>query len=128
MKHTIRYSELSDAIMALSALCGDITRRGNMLVDNDDAALQTLMETLVPAALDDCRIAYNDHPQGWRIGPTSLSRAQILRYLAGKLLFTLSGEASRLTGNNSRFTDDASYLDPELSNPDTFPPSLTPSR
>ena len=90
MKYTLTYTQIADAVMSLSALRGDITNRGYSLVDNDDYALCSIMESIVPALLDDNNIPYSRHKSGWRVGPTSLSHNQILRHVVQNVLYVIT--------------------------------------
>ncbi len=89
--YIITYSELTDAILARAALCGDITGRGHILVDNDGAALRAVMATLVPAALADLGIFAEAVETGWRLGPPDITKEQLTAYLTDLLLHKLTG-------------------------------------
>ena len=125
MKYTVTYTSIADAVLARSALCGSITKRGNMLVDNDDYALRTIMDTVVPAALWDYNIPYRGHKCGWRVGPTSIPKETLLRYLTGNLLYTLTNDTAFL---DASFGPTASAANLSESSPGLYSdlPSIRP--
>lgn len=91
---TISHDELVDAVLARAALCGDITGRGHILVDNDGAALRAVLSTLVPSALADNNIFCETVEGGWRLGPSGLEKSQVVAYLTALLLHRLTGKSS----------------------------------
>lgn len=79
--------------MALSALRGDITGRGSMLVDNDDAAIEALARVAIPVYLVENGIAYTETVEGWEVGPTTMTEAQLILRISESLLRSHDGEA-----------------------------------
>lgn len=92
---TIRLVDIVDNIMALSALRGDITGRGSMLVDNDDNALQQLLRTLIPAELSALRLAHVGNDEVWTVDTDAYSSAQLTAYLSDLLHCKISGSPDR---------------------------------
>ena len=101
MKYTITYTGLIDAILARAALCGDMTRRGHLLADNDEYALRTILETAVPALLDSFNIQHKPHPRGWRIDPAQVSRPVLIETIVRKLLLLLMVPDSTATDTDT---------------------------
>lgn len=63
----IKKERITDAVLALSALQGDITGRGDLLIDNDIPAIEMITDITVPAALATWGIEYETTKCGWRI-------------------------------------------------------------
>lgn len=93
---TVSKSTLIDNIMAMSALRGDITGRGTMLVDNDDAALGQLLATVVPAALARYAIDVTPSPDGWTVHTSEYNGYQLMAYLSETMLHYVAGQSGTM--------------------------------
>lgn len=87
---TITHSQIADAALAYSALCGDITGRGTMLVDNDLNALLFAVDLLVPSELVRSGIPFQKTGDGWTVGPTQFDSDTLVDYLSRLLLHRIS--------------------------------------
>lgn len=86
---TVKTSRICDAVLAHSALRGDITGRGDILVDNDDHALSHIIRMTVPDALERCRIPYSTTCSGWRIESDRYGEGRLLTFLTESVLHRL---------------------------------------
>ena len=101
----ITYKELIDGLLAFSALKGDISGRGHLLVDNDEPALREVLKILVPGLLARTGIPYVEFSNGWRIGETRLSKLRITDYLLRELIGAIGNAGNmaaptQLAGSN----------------------------
>lgn len=106
MMYTILRKRLIDSVLAESALRGDITGRGSMLVDNDGVALGRLLDDMVPAALDNYGISYSRTRMGWRIDNDDFTREQIMDYLRALFVNSFSDADPNVVGRVDVFPDD----------------------
>lgn len=88
---TIKFHEITDGIMAVASLRGDITGRGDTLVDNDERALAEIAAALVPAALHVAGLPYHLTHSGWRIETDSVPKGYLVHLLRQKLLGAVTG-------------------------------------
>ena len=63
----ILIEDLVNGCLALSALRGDVTGRGSMLVDNDAYALEELIRLIVPGILRRGGVEYKEVEGGWEV-------------------------------------------------------------
>lgn len=114
MSYTITRQRLADVMLAKSALGGDITGRGSMLIDNDQAALVAVMDIYVPSALDDAGIDFSCTEKGWKINSVKPTRHQLTAFLADVLRVKVSdldaGEVSSLKRVTYDFDGDAAIV------------------
>lgn len=85
----LKVSELTDCVLAMASLRGDITGRGDMLVDNDEYALAVVVRTVVESLLHGRGIPFAATGCGWRVGPTRLHKSELLALAARGILETL---------------------------------------
>lgn len=111
----LTYNSLIDAVLAYSALRGDITGRGHLLVDNDQTALLELLSVIVPSTLSDLGISHVVTDEGVEITATHFTEAQLVRHIFCSLLRYIG----RLT--------DIDMPDVSISQPITDLPYITPS-
>lgn len=87
----IKMSRVVDGLLACSALRGDITGRGRMLVDNDELALRLLLGMYVPAYFKTIGMNSLTVEEGWYVGPTESGEDELTGWLTGRLLKGLFG-------------------------------------
>lgn len=63
----IQTADIVDAIMARSALRGDTTGRGSLLGDNDTEAIERVLRSQVPRALQTLGLSWTASPTGWAV-------------------------------------------------------------
>lgn len=90
-EYKLTVGELTDVLLALSATCGDITGRGSLLVDNDERALATIAETLVPGYLAGMDIEAEPCADGWLIRG-SMDKGTLSDSVVSRLLHRLNPE------------------------------------
>lgn len=109
----ISKTEIIDTVLALSALRGDVTGRGMLLVDNDSVALAAVLKTLVPKCLTEHNIEFQEDDSGWTIGPTAFDRSVLADYLISGLLFRITAnEACRPGLLHEPFPSSSSKIQP----------------
>lgn len=99
---TIKITDITDSILAMASLRGDITGRGDVLVDNDCYALRHLALTLVPTLLTRNGIDFAKKGDAWRIGPTHLFKAELVLYLSRHVLADITGNPGLVQGLHLR--------------------------
>ena len=89
--YNVYRKRLIDNLMAQAVVCGDITRRGRMLVDNDDAALSVIADTVVAGTLAELGVTFRCTPSGWRIDTDKYRKHRLEHYLSAMLLSHIAG-------------------------------------
>lgn len=82
----ILITDITDIILARSALSGDITGRGDMLTDNDTAALEALCRAAVPGLLTSVGLAWQPTAGGWTVENTGACGQSLATWLAEGIL------------------------------------------
>lgn len=101
---TLYRKTIIGSLLALSALRGDITGRGQLLVDNDEFALTALLDTLVPSFLESNGIDYTSTRAGWRISDTVMPRHVLEKHLVDLLLRHISGKDTSTAADTPAFS------------------------
>lgn len=105
----IKYREIIDGILALSALRGDVTGRGDMLVDNDEYALCQIVPISVGAVLDEFGLDFTLTKKEVVIKNWPLTKERLMRCLINRMLSHIRFDC----GSNSLalpFTETLPYL------------------
>ena len=106
---TIKYQEIIDQILALSALRGDITARGDMLVDNDEEAMCQLVPVSVGAVLDELGLDFTLRKKGVAVKNWPLTKERLMRCLVNRMLSHIRTDSD--TAPLARpFTEPVPYL------------------
>lgn len=87
---TITLTQLTDALLARSVLCGDITGRGYGLNDKDDHAIGIIAAYVVPRALGRSDISFSIVKDGWIVHSDRLTLEILMAYLCDELLNYIS--------------------------------------
>ena len=88
MKNVLLKSQIADLVLARAALCGDLTGRGSMQGDRDRAAIDYLLDSLVPDELSALGVGYTTSATGWQIA-ADVAAPSLAFYLADALLHSL---------------------------------------
>lgn len=88
----IKYKEIVNGVLALSALRGDVTGRGDMLVDNDELALNEIIRTVVTPTLSNLGIAYVERKKSVAINDSPLTKHQLLHKFIALIMSGISGD------------------------------------
>ena len=93
----IKIKEIVDALLAYSSLRGDVTGRGDLLVDNDEYAIANLLKITVPGLLADNNISFRTVKSGWHVSTDAYVKEQLLSFLLGRIIDGLTGSESTAT-------------------------------
>lgn len=77
----IQGTDIVDAMMARSALRGDITGRGSLLGDNDAQAIERVLRSHVPRALQTLGLSWTASPTGWTVDIPSTCCQLLIEYI-----------------------------------------------